>query len=154
MLYREGVFNIHPGWSRTERTSALLNQEFIDQVQNISFYIASGTHPCGDEQALLRAHIRQHGDTFIARETCKMVINRGLVRPSQWRMFTQGLESLKSFRTVTIDVTYNWDEALETGRTRVLNHMMVAILMSSLTKDELDTELGVSILELRNGRLV
>ena len=152
MLYREGVFNIHPGWSRTERISALLNQEFIDQVQNSNFCIACGTPPCVDGIDPVRAHIRQLGDIPIAREPCKIFINRGLVRPSQWRMVTQGLEGLKNFRLVIIDVTYNWDKALETRRTRVVNHMMVAILMSSLTKDKLDTELEASELELRNGR--
>ena len=40
VLYKEGIFHITAAGIRTERTLSLLNQDFMDLVQNVNFHTA------------------------------------------------------------------------------------------------------------------
>lgn len=145
VLYREGVFNIYAGWSRS--TSALLNQGFFDLVQNVNLYIVGLIPPREEQIALLGEHMRKLNNTPTTRETFKVSIPSGRMRASDWQMVARGLEGLKRFRTVIIDATHNWSMAPETKY-----HIMGALLMPRSVRDTLETELGASTLESRSGR--
>ena len=69
------------------------------------------------------------------------------MRPTEWQILVRGLEGLKRFKTVILDVIHKWVIDFEKGFPNICPS-----LMPDSIRVTLETELGASTEEVRSGR--
>lgn len=147
MLYREGFSNINAERIQTDRTLSPLNQDFVDLAQKVNFHVAREAPLSKEKIKFLGARLRQLGSTPITTETFKISMAPAIVRPTEWQVIIRGVERLKRFKPVIIDVINKWTSDFE----KQYPSTNPKLMPRSIT-DDLETELGASTLEMRTGR--
>lgn len=143
ILYREGDFEIT--LARIERDLALLNQNFISQVQNIRLYIPHDALHILEKSPHLVEHLKQLGDRADRKGCCSITLEVSLIGyDPRLRITKRGLQALKGFKTVAVALPYRYS-----GIPLSQFFPLASILAFRVA---VERELGESMFEMKSNR--